>query len=135
METKSEGERPQAVRVLRLAQELLELPDLERALLLQMIRPNRTAEEHFKSRLEYERVRFAAAGLKLLSPKEKAVVDCYASGMGTSDIAARLGISPNTVANFRKRAMAKLGAESLVELVRLAVLAASNVPVVSGAEN
>lgn len=54
-----------------------------------------------------------------LAPREKEVLDCILAGLLNKQIAAHLGISIKTVEVYRSRVMDKLGARSLVELVKL----------------
>lgn len=54
-----------------------------------------------------------------LAPREREVLDCILAGLLNKQIAAHLGISIKTVEVYRSRVMEKLGAKSLVELVKL----------------
>jgi FixJ family two-component response regulator len=54
-----------------------------------------------------------------LAPREKEVLDCILTGLLNKQIAAQLGISIKTVEVYRSRVMEKLGAKSVVELVKL----------------
>jgi RNA polymerase sigma factor (sigma-70 family) len=65
------------------------------------------------------------AKLAALTPREREVLDCTASGMHAKEIAAALGISARTVEVHKSRVMAKLGARNIAELVRLALAAAA----------
>ncbi len=56
-----------------------------------------------------------------LSQREREVLRLIASGYATSEIAARLSISPKTVETHRRRIMAKLKLSSRPELVRYAL--------------
>lgn len=51
--------------------------------------------------------------------RERQVLALTASGMGVTQVARRLGLSPSTVSHYRRRAMIKLGAGSHPELMRL----------------
>jgi two-component system, LuxR family, response regulator FixJ len=54
-----------------------------------------------------------------LRPRERDVIEAVADGLGNREVAAQLGIKPRTVEVHRARAMAKLGARTLVDLVRI----------------
>jgi DNA-binding NarL/FixJ family response regulator len=56
-----------------------------------------------------------------LTPREREVLRLLVHGMTNRMIAAELGISARTVENHRARVMEKTGADSLPELVRLAM--------------
>lgn len=65
----------------------------------------------------------AAARLTTLSPRERDVLKGLASGKINKVIAHDLGISPRTVEVYRANLMAKTGARSISELMRLALTA------------
>jgi FixJ family two-component response regulator len=54
-----------------------------------------------------------------LRPRERDVVEAVVDGFGNREVAARLGIKPRTVETHRANAMTKLGARTLVDLVRI----------------
>ncbi len=54
-----------------------------------------------------------------LSPREAEVLALMVEGLHNRQIAERLGISPRTVEVHKSRVMNKLGASSLVDLVRM----------------
>lgn len=58
---------------------------------------------------------------ELLSPRELAVARLVASGHGNKEVAGLLGITVKTAETYRTRAMRKLGAHSVVDLVLEAV--------------
>jgi FixJ family two-component response regulator len=60
-------------------------------------------------------------GLADLTPREREVMDLVVAGCHNRDIAGRLGISVRTVEVHKARMMAKLGAESIPQLVRLSL--------------
>jgi FixJ family two-component response regulator len=58
--------------------------------------------------------------LRLLSPRERQVLDRLVDGASGKMIASELGISERTVEKHREHAMHKLGARSLAELIAMA---------------
>ena len=56
---------------------------------------------------------------ELLSPREREVVDLVVSGMLNKQIAVRIGTAENTVKVHRSRAMEKMQAQSLADLVKM----------------
>jgi two-component system response regulator FixJ len=87
------------------------------------------AIEAVESAFARERARLAARGvaerkshgLQDLTPRERQVVELLVQGLHHSDIGDRLGISSRTVEVHKSRIMAKLGARSVAELVRIAL--------------
>lgn len=65
--------------------------------------------------------RSVARDLDVLSRRERQVLEAVASGLTNSEIGARLGISPKTVARHRERIMHKLNLHSSTELVKFAI--------------
>jgi two-component system response regulator FixJ len=55
-----------------------------------------------------------------LSPREREVMNSVVAGLDNKSIGQQLGISPRTVEVHKSRLMAKLGARTLVDLIRLA---------------
>ena len=53
-----------------------------------------------------------------LSPRQRQVMHLVAEGLSNKQIAARLGISPRTVENYRAWVMERLAASNLADLVR-----------------
>jgi len=58
-----------------------------------------------------------------LTPREEEVLDGLVAGKPNKTIAYDLGISPRTVEIYRANVMTKLGAASLSQLVRMAIMA------------
>ena len=58
-----------------------------------------------------------------LSQRERQVLECLVVGQANKTIAYELGISPRTVEVYRANVMTKMKAQSLSELVRMALLA------------
>jgi len=61
----------------------------------------------------------ARARLAALTPRESEVLDGLVAGQSSKQIARDLGASPRTIEVHRTRVMAKLGVDSLPELVRV----------------
>jgi two-component system response regulator FixJ len=59
----------------------------------------------------------------LLTPREREVLEQLVIGRSNKMIARELSISPRTVEIHRARVMEKIGAESLSQLVRIALMA------------
>ena len=57
--------------------------------------------------------------MKTLTPREREVMNCVVSGLLNKEIASELGITERTVKAHRGRAMAKMGANSSAELVKM----------------
>jgi two-component system response regulator FixJ len=62
-------------------------------------------------------------GLETLTPRERAVLERLVLGQSNKSIARALEISPRTVEVHRARVMAKMAADSLSQLVRMALRA------------
>jgi two-component system response regulator FixJ len=61
--------------------------------------------------------------LASLSAREREVLELVAAGKANKEIAAALGLSPKTVEVHRAHVMSKMAADSLAELIRVAILA------------
>ena len=70
---------------------------------------------------EVRRIYETRKGAKGLSSREAQVLALAAKGDGNREIAAKLGLSENSVKMFMKRAFFKLGASNRAEAVQLAV--------------
>lgn len=57
--------------------------------------------------------------MKTLTPREREVMNCVVSGLLNKEIASELGITERTVKAHRGRAMAKMGAKSSAELIKM----------------
>jgi two-component system response regulator NreC len=58
---------------------------------------------------------------KLLSLREQEILRLLGEGMANDDVAARVGVSPQTIHSYRRNIMAKLGIHSTPQLIRYAV--------------
>jgi len=67
-----------------------------------------------------------SARLAQLTPRERDVFDAIVAGDSNKIAAQRLGISPRTVEIYRANVMAKMQAQSLSDLVRMALLHAGH---------
>lgn len=63
--------------------------------------------------------------LTQLTPRERDVFDAISSGESNKGAAQKLGISPRTVEIYRANVMTKMGAHTLSDLVRMAMLVES----------
>jgi two-component system response regulator FixJ len=63
----------------------------------------------------------AAERLAALSAREREVLEGVVKGLSNKEVARELGISPRTVEAYRANLMMKMGADSLSELVRMAI--------------
>jgi RNA polymerase sigma factor (sigma-70 family) len=83
--------------------------------------------EAIDSAFGHERSRLTQAGtgeerarlLDALTPREREVLDLVVRGEHNREVGERLGISPRTVEVHKARVMAKLGARTLAELIRI----------------
>jgi DNA-binding CsgD family transcriptional regulator len=57
--------------------------------------------------------------MKTLTPREREVMNCVVSSLLNKEIASELGITERTVKAHRGRAMAKMGARSSAELIKM----------------
>lgn len=75
-----------------------------------------------KQRITQIEAQRARQSRSLLSPREREVFDQVVTGRSNKEIALQLGISHRTVEVHRDNLMRKMGAGSLVELIKLAIL-------------
>ncbi len=61
------------------------------------------------------------SAFKLLSPREREVLQLLAEGHGTKEIAAQLSVSGKTIETHRRQIMEKLGLHSVAELTKYAI--------------
>jgi RNA polymerase sigma factor (sigma-70 family) len=80
----------------------------------------RGIEKHRRLRRNLNEMRSLQARLETLTPREREVFGLVASGMLNKQVAFDLGITEKTVKVHRARAMEKMRAQSLADLVRFA---------------
>jgi len=115
------GDVPMAVRAMRFgASDFIEKP-FDTDELLRAI--ERTIEQSHKTALSLDNVTEAHERLDRLTPRETEVMLQLIKGRPNKIIAHELGLSPRTVEVHRARVMEKTKAQSLSELVRLAIVA------------
>lgn len=111
------GDVPMSVRAMKAgAVEFLTKPFRDQELLdaiVVALEQDRVQREQKQQVLDLQQ-RFDA-----LSPREREVISMVASGMLNKQIAGELGTAENTVKVHRSRAMEKMQAQSLAELVRM----------------
>jgi RNA polymerase sigma factor (sigma-70 family) len=89
--------------------------------LLDSIRTALTLEA--EQRLEQSQRAEIAARLAHLTPRELEVMEMVTNGKSNKEIASGLGVSSKTVEAHRARVMEKMQADSLAELVKMAIVA------------
>ncbi len=88
----------------------------------------RSALDHDQRQRALQSQRSAiAARLAELTPREHEVMDMVTEGRSNREIAVALGVTAKTVEAHRARVMDKMRATSLAELVRMALVACSDV--------
>jgi DNA-binding NarL/FixJ family response regulator len=70
----------------------------------------------------------APDSLAVLTAREREVLDCMIEGLGRDEIAARLGVSGNTVRTHNQNLIGKLGVHSSLEAVTLALRSQHHLP-------
>jgi len=80
---------------------------------------SKAIERNRLARSEWKEAVKARELLKLLTPREREVLDCVLAGMLNKQIAFKMKIAEKTVKVHRGRLVEKLGARSVVDLVRL----------------
>ncbi len=97
------------------AAEFLEKP-VEEQVLLEALQG--AIRQHVRSRERLEAGREARERYAQLSEREREVLGLIVAGLTNKDIARALALSPRTVETHRANLFAKLGAESLAQLIR-----------------
>jgi RNA polymerase sigma factor (sigma-70 family) len=85
-----------------------------------------------QTRQQNERFAEIQARLDTLTDREREVLDRVVAGKPTKAIAAELGTAENTVKNQRSSILAKMEADCVADLVRMAVMAATDRDSVTG---
>ena len=115
------GDVSLAVRAMKAgAIDFIEKP-FEKAVLLAAIAQGVSRLDH--SAANATEANEAAVKLRLLTPRERDVLEGLAKGLPNKSIAYDLGISPRTVEIHRANLMSKLGVKSLSEALRIAFAA------------
>ncbi|HJQ60088.1 MAG TPA: response regulator FixJ [Vineibacter sp.] len=118
------GDIPMAVQAMKAgAVDFIEKPFAKDALLAAVRRAIDQSSRHGRQAAEREA---EAAKVGSLSVRERQVLAGLVAGQANKVIAHRLQISPRTVEIYRARLMDKMHANSLPELVRMAVAAGVN---------
>lgn len=113
------GDVPMAVEAMRAgAVDFIEKP-FDDELIIEAIR--RAAGRLQTSVVEQQVIDDVKARLETLSERERQVLSAVVAGLPNKSIAYDLDISPRTVEVHRANVMAKMGAKSLPELVRMAL--------------
>jgi two-component system, chemotaxis family, CheB/CheR fusion protein len=103
------------------AVDFLEKPVLQDDLLAGIDRAQKAACDSTERSTRRE---VAVTRLSRLTEREQAIMDLVVEGHANKEIAGRLNLSQRTVEYHRAAVMAKTGAESLPDLVRLVIAAA-----------
>ncbi len=115
------GDVPMAVRAMKSgAVDFIEKP-FNDEILLDSIRNALTLDQELRNE-QAQRAEIAAR-LAHLTPRELEVMGMVTSGQSNKEIATRLGVSAKTVEAHRARVMDKMQADSLADLVKMAMLA------------
>jgi len=111
---------PMAVRAMRGgAFDMIEKPCRDQVLL---DRVRQAVDEDARARVDDRLVKESSDRIGCLSPREREVMELVVAGMPNKQIADALKISIKTVEVHRARVMEKTGAQSLAELVRMAMM-------------
>ena len=120
------GDVSLAVRAMKAgAVDFIEKP-FQKAVLLGAIEQGFARLNH--STANREQAHEAVVKLKLLTPREREVLDGLAKGLPNKSIGYDLNISPRTVEIHRANLMSKLGVKSLSDALRIAFAAESGEP-------
>ncbi len=113
------GDVPMAVQAMKDgAFDFIEKPYNEQKLL---DRINDAVEHDCRTRRELAQRDEAIARIAQLTPREREVMELIVEGLANKQMAVRLGISEKTVEVHRSRARRKLRAESVADLVKIAL--------------
>ena len=115
------GDVPLAVEAMKLgAADFLEKP-FDDVAILDTVKA--VLARHHETHQQHALVEQVADRIAALSHRERQVLECLVAGQANKMIAYGLGISPRTVEVYRANVMTKMKAQSLSELVRMALLA------------
>lgn len=113
------GDVAMAVRAMKAgALDFIEKPFSDQVLLDQI---HVALERDIREREKRDRQRRIQDRFSLLSPRERTVMDKVVAGKSNKTIAAELGLSQKTVEVHRAHVMAKVKADSLAQLVHMAL--------------
>lgn len=113
------GDVPSAVRAIKAgAVDFIEKPVKEDVLLEKVRDLYEKAGQHLETK---ESVSKIAARINGLTPREHQIMELVTAGYANKAIAERLGISRRTVEAHRARVMEKMQAETVTQLVRMAL--------------
>ena len=114
------GDIPSSVRAMKAgAVDFLTKPIVERELLAAV---HTAIQQDMKARESRAELAELQQRLSRLTPREREVLPLVASGLPNKQSALELGISEVTLQIHRGKVMRKMGAESLVDLARMAAL-------------
>lgn len=117
------GDVPLAVEAMKAgAQDFIEKPFDDQTILAAVRAAHKRDSEHGRHTAARAAI---VARIAALSGREREVLDGLVAGMANKIIAQNLGISPRTVEIYRANVMTKMEADSLSDLVRMALLADS----------
>jgi two-component system response regulator FixJ len=114
---------PMAVEAMKAgAMDFIEKPFRDQVLLESI---QKATELDSRTRRQWKEARDVQSRLRLLTEREREVMDRLVAGKTNKSIAYELGISPKTADFHRANILQKVGVNSVVELVRLAQKAAA----------
>jgi FixJ family two-component response regulator len=113
------GDIDMAVSAIKLgAYDFMEKPFDESRLLASIRTAVETGRQKARDAAELEKLQ---SRFKLLSARQRQVMELAVAGFSNKEIGTKLNISPKTVENHRAWVMERVGAKNLAELVRMAM--------------